>query len=138
MCIVCVCFPQKRMHAELWRESENNFNLVCSPMPIVKHTNRKNTEVKTWMMTRPQKSERFVAFIKLIRVYYVGLHQKDSTVWLKWIATLCSRYASPPPLYCMDDLDSSLFSTYTTPPPLYEQFSSSFRFVQFSHWTVQI
>ena len=21
-----------------------------------------------------------------------------TTVWLKWIATLCSRYASPPPL----------------------------------------
>ena len=40
------------------------------------------------------------------------------TVWLKWIATLCSRYVSP--------------------PPLWEQFSSSFRFVQFSHWTVQI
>ena len=37
---------------------------------------------------------------------------------MKWIATLCSRYASP--------------------PPLYEKFSSSFRFVKFSHWTVQI
>ena len=39
------------------------------------------------------------------------------TVWLKWIATLCGRYASP--------------------PPLWKKFSSSFRFVQFSHWTVK-
>ena len=41
-----------------------------------------------------------------------------NTVWLKWIATLCSRYASP--------------------PPIWQQFCSSFTFVQFSHWTVQI
>ena len=40
------------------------------------------------------------------------------TVYLKWIAPLCSRY--------------------TTPPPLWEQFISSFIFVQFSHWNVQI
>ena len=39
-------------------------------------------------------------------------------VCLKFIATLCSRCVSS--------------------PPLYEEFSSSFRFLQFSHWTVQI
>ena len=27
-----------------------------------------------------------------------GLRYYQYTVWLKWIATLCSRYASPPPL----------------------------------------
>ena len=48
----------------------------------------------------------------LFTIYY--LH----TVWLKWIATLCSGYASP--------------------PPLCEKFSSSLRFQQFSHWTFEI
>ena len=40
------------------------------------------------------------------------------TVRLKWIGTLCSRY--------------------TTPTPLWEQLSSSFIFIQISHWAVQI
>ena len=40
------------------------------------------------------------------------------TVWLKWVATLYSRYAFP--------------------PPLWEQFFSSFNFLQFSHCTVEI
>ena len=40
------------------------------------------------------------------------------TVWLKWIAKLCSRYAPP--------------------PPLWEQFSLSLIFRQFSHWNVLI
>ena len=45
-------------------------------------------------------------------------YSKYCTVWLKWIARICSRYA--------------------TPPPLWEQFTSSFRFQHFSHWNTEI
>ena len=41
-----------------------------------------------------------------------------ATLWLKWIAILCSRYASP--------------------PPLEEKISSSLIFQQFSHFIVEI
>ena len=41
-------------------------------------------------------------------------------------------------LYCLVEVDSSLFSRFTTNPILYEQFISSTIFVQFSHCSVQI
>ena len=48
----------------------------------------------------------------------MSLRSFGATVWMKCIATLCSRYA--------------------TPPPLWEKFSSYFIFLQFSHRIVQI
>ena len=50
--------------------------------------------------------------------FYYFLVYLSITVWLKWISPLCSRYASP--------------------PPLWEKFSSSFIFWRFSHWNFKI
>ena len=35
-------------------------------------------------------------------------------------------------------MDNNIFSSYASSPPLWEKFSSSFRFIQFSNWTVEI
>ena len=58
-----------------------------------------------------------LAVFLIIRVSYRLFHC-PRTVWLRWIATLYSRFA--------------------TPPPLWEKYSSSFIFLQFMHWNVDI
>ena len=49
--------------------------------------------------------------------FLISSNNYPPTLWLKWIATPCSRYAST---------------------PLWEKFRSSFIFLQFSHWNLQI
>ena len=74
--------------------------------------------------------------------WYFMFHQTVSSFCIMGICivsiSLDPSIRLPYPVYCKDDLNSSLFSTYTTPPPLWERFSSSSRFVHFSHWNVQI
>ena len=41
-------------------------------------------------------------------------------------------------LYCMDEKSNHVFSRNTSPPPLYEKFFSSFRFLHFIYYNVEI
>ena len=96
---------------------------------------------------RSDRSDRMYVYIQVSECDYInqnvtqsemffGYKNVTQSVWI--FVNKNVTYSVLFLAYCVAGLDSSLFSTYTTPPPLWERFSSSFRFVQFSHWTVQI
>ena len=143
-CFVCVFLtcplkttPRRSLRAAVrWHQNKATQSVIKLLSAIFDNT---TPVIKFYFVSVPDilygRLRDFYMILNCLRAQklnYAAMHNGHVPIE-RWLLTWSYR-----PGYCMVEWDSSLFSTYTTHPPLYEQFSSSFRFVQFSHWTVKI